>query len=107
MKKILAVAKLEYLEKVKTKTFIISLIITPIIIILFSVLPSILFSEETPKVEVIGVIDTSGVYFKDLVDQLDKYKLADGQNNYVLINHSFKNKNFEELKAASNKNSGE
>jgi ABC-2 type transport system permease protein len=104
MKKILAVAKWEYLEKVKTKTFIISLIITPIIIILFSVLPSILFSEEAPKVEVIGVIDTSGVYFKDLVDQLDKYKLADGQNNYVLINQSLKNKNFEELKAAANEN---
>jgi len=104
MKKILAVAKWEYLEKVKTKTFIISLIITPIIIILFSVLPSILFSEEAPKVEVIGVIDTSGVYFMDLVDQLDKYKLADGQKNYVLINHSFKNKNFEELKADANKN---
>jgi len=51
MKKILAVAKWEYLEKVKTKTFIISLIITPIIIILFSVLPTILFSEEAPKVE--------------------------------------------------------
>jgi ABC-2 type transport system permease protein len=104
MKKILAVAKWEYLEKVKTKTFIISLIITPIIIILFSVLPSILFSEEAPKVEVIGVIDTSEVYFKDLVDQLDKYKLADGQKNYVLINQSLKNKNFEEMKAAANEN---
>jgi ABC-2 type transport system permease protein len=104
MKKIFAVAKWEYLEKVKTKTFIISLIITPIIIILFSVLPSILFSEEAPKVEVIGVIDTSEVYFKDLVDQLDKYKLADGQKNYVLINQSLKNKNFEELKAAANEN---
>lgn len=104
MKKILAVAKWEYLEKLKTKTFIISLIITPIIIILFSVLPSILFSEEAPKVEVIGVIDTSEVYFKDLVDQLDKYKLADGQKNYVLINQSLKNKNFEELKAAANEN---
>jgi len=104
MKKILAVAKWEYLEKVKTKTFIISLIITPIIIILFSVLPTILFSEEAPKVEVIGVIDTSGVYFKDLVDQLNQYILADGQNNYVLINQSLKNKNFEELKAAANEN---
>jgi len=104
MKKIFAVAKWEYLEKVKTKTFIISLIITPIIIILFSVLPTILFSEEAPKVEVIGVIDTSGVYFKDLVEQLDKYKLADGQNNYVLINQSLKNNNFEELKVAANKN---
>lgn len=104
MKKILAVAKWEFLEKVKTKTFIISLIITPMIIILFSVLPTILFSEEAPKVEVIGVIDTSGVYFKDLVEQLDKYKLADGQKNYVFINLSIKDKSFEELKTDANKN---
>lgn len=104
MKKILAIAKWEYLEKIKTKTFIISLIITPVIIILFSILPTILFSEEAPKVEVIGVIDTSGVYFEDLVEQLDKYKLADGQNNYVLINQSLKNKTFEELKADATKN---
>jgi len=104
MKKILAVAKWEYLEKVKTKTFIISLIITPIIIILFSILPSLLFREEAPKVELIGVIDTSGVYFNDLVKELDKYKLEEKQNNYVLINLSFENKNFEELIATANKN---
>jgi len=98
MKKIIAIAQWEYLEKVKTKTFIISLIITPLIIISFSVLPSILFREEDPKVELVGVVDTSGVYFKGLENELGKYKLADGQRNYVLINLYFRNKIFEELK---------
>ena len=86
MKKIIAVARWEYLEKVKTKTFIISLIITPLIIILFSILPSLLFRDEAPKVEVIGVIDTSGIYFHDLVEELSAYTLPDGNRNYILIN---------------------
>lgn len=103
MKKILAVAKWEYLEKVKTKTFIISLIITPIIIISFSILPSILFREEAPNVEVIGLIDTSGVFFNELEYELSQYNLPDGKRNYVLIDLSFKYKNFEELKSAANK----
>ncbi|MDH3268491.1 MAG: ABC transporter permease [Ignavibacteria bacterium] len=103
MKKILAVAKWEYLEKVKTKTFIISLIITPIIIISFSILPSILFKEEAPNVEVIGLIDTSEVYFNEMEYELSQYKLPDGNRNYVLINLSFNSKNFEELKSTANK----
>ncbi len=103
MKKILAVAKWEYIEKVKTKAFIISLIITPIIIISFSILPSILFNEEPPNVEVIGMIDTSEVYFNEVEYELSQYKLPDGNRNYVLINLSLNSKNFEELKSIANK----
>ena len=104
MKKIITIAKWEYLEKVKTKAFIVSLIITPLIIISFSILPSLLFRDEPPEVEIIGVIDTSGVYFQYLEDEFSKYTLPSGNKNYVLINLSFKNKNFEELKSTANKN---
>lgn len=104
MKKILAVAKWEYIEKVKTKTFIISIIITPIIIILFSVVPSLLFRDEAPNVEIIGVIDTTGVYFYDLENEMSNYTLPGGNRNYVLINLSFKDKELKELKATANKN---
>ena len=104
MKKIITIAKWEYLEKVKTKAFIVSLIITPLIIISFSILPSLLFRDEPPEVEIIGVIDTSGVYFQYLEDEFSKYTLPSGNRNYVLINLSFKNKNFEELKSTANKN---
>ncbi len=104
MKKIIAVAKWEYLEKVKTKAFIISLIITPLIIISFSVVPSLLFRDEAPEVETIGVIDTSGIYFKDLVKELSTYTLPDGNRNYILVNLSTKDKSFKQLKLTANKN---
>ena len=98
MRKIISVARWEFLEKVKTKTFIISLIITPLLIISFSVLPSLLFRQETPHVEVIGIIDQSGIYFNKLNEELKKYTLPDGQNNYVLINLTQPNQKIEELK---------
>ena len=101
MKKIIAIARWEFLEKVKTKTFLISLIITPLLIISFSVLPSLLFRQEAPRVEVIGVIDTSGIYFNNLAKELEKYILPDGQNNYVLINLTQHNQDLEELKKIS------
>ena len=101
MKKIIQVARWEFLEKVKTKTFIISLIITPLLIISFSLLPSLLFRQETPRVEVIGIIDTSGIYFNKLKEELKKYTLPDGQNNYVLINLTQPDQNIEELKKMS------
>lgn len=101
MKKIIAIARWEFLEKVKTKTFIISLIITPLLIISFSVLPSLLFRQETPRVEVIGIIDRSGIYFSKLEEELEKYVLPDGQNNYVLINLTQHDQDLEELKKTS------
>ena len=104
IKKIFTIAKWEYLEKVKTKTFIISLIITPLIIILFAILPSLLFRDEEPKVEVIGIIDSSGIYFNQLKEEFDKYKLDDGQNNYVLINLFLTNRKVKELKLIADNN---
>jgi ABC-2 type transport system permease protein len=104
IKKILTIAKWEYLEKVKTKTFIISLIITPLIIILFAILPSLLFRDEAPKVEIIGIIDSSGIYYNQLKEEFEKYKLDDGQNNYVLINLFLTNREVKELKLLADNN---
>ncbi len=104
MKKIIAIAKWEYLEKVKTKTFIVSLIITPIIIILFSIVPSLLFRDEAPRVEQIGIADTSGIYFYELREELAKFHLEDGRENYFFINMSVIKKDFEEMKKIADRN---
>ncbi|MFO7525134.1 MAG: ABC transporter permease [Ignavibacteriaceae bacterium] len=86
MKKTLSIAKWEYLEKIKTKAFIISLIITPAIIILFSIVPSLLASKEDDTTRTIGFLDKSGSYFNDFSDELQNYKLKNDQPNYILIN---------------------
>ena len=104
IKKIITIAKWEYLEKVKTKTFIISLIVTPLLIISFSILPSLLFREESPKVEVIGVIDNTGKYFTGLNEQMGKYELPNGQRNYILVNLVGIKSNLKELTKTADKN---
>lgn len=103
MKKIITISMWEFLEKVKTKTFIISLIITPLLIITVTLLPSLLLREESPKVEVIGIIDTSGIYFNYLEEEFQKYKLPDDQKNYVLVNLNQMNKTYEEKKRIADK----
>jgi len=104
MKKIITISMWEYLEKVKTKAFIISLIVTPLLIIAVTLLPSILLREDSPTVEVIGVFDTSGIYFNYLEEVFQKYELPDGQRNYVLVNLNQTNKTYEELKRTADKN---
>jgi len=102
MKKILSIAKWEFVEKVKTKTFIISLILTPIIIIGFSIVPTLLSTEEDTRTKAIGVLDRAGFYFDSVRDALEKYKLEDGQPNYIVINL-----NKDEYKPDKNKTSAD
>lgn len=87
MTKAITVAKWEYLEKVKTKTFLIGLILMPAIMVLFGVVPSLLASRPDTESKVIGVYDET----QNLVDALDnrlreKFKLPDGQPNYLIRN---------------------
>lgn len=103
MKKILTIAKWEYIEKVKTKAFIISLVITPLIIIAFSVLPTLLSNKEELRTKAIGVVDSSGEYFNKLNKELAQYTIDKGQPNYVLVNMTTGGKTFDELKADADK----
>lgn len=98
MNKTLAIAKWEYLEKVKTKAFIISLIITPAIILLFSILPSMLASKEDDKTKTVGLLDTSNTFFAELAEEIQTYKLDNEQPAYIILNLNKENKPEEELK---------
>ena len=55
--KSLRVAKWEFLERVKTKAFIIGLFMMPTIIGVFTVIPNLLASKADEKMRTIGVID--------------------------------------------------
>jgi ABC-2 type transport system permease protein len=92
MNKIITIAKWEYLEKIKTKIFIISLIITPLIIIMFSILPTLLADKESISTKLIGVVDDSEIYFNQLSFELEKYKIDNARPYYILLNLTDKNK---------------
>ncbi|MCW5897045.1 MAG: ABC transporter permease [Bacteroidetes bacterium] len=84
MNKALVVAKWEYLEKVKSKAFLLGLFITPLIMVGMGVLPGLLASKEDESTKIIGVIDATGELFAPLQERMERYTLSKGQPNYIL-----------------------
>lgn len=84
--KILHIAKWEFVEKVKTKAFIISLVMMPMIMGVFGVLPGLLASKSDEKTKMFGIIDQTGQYVSLLsANIVGKYVLPNGTPNYRLI----------------------
>jgi len=85
MTKALTVAKWEYIEKVRTKTFLIGLILMPLMMVVFGVVPSLLASRPDTDTKSIAVYDETGRFVGPLNERLkEKYKLPDGQPNYAV-----------------------
>jgi ABC-2 type transport system permease protein len=85
MSKALTVARWEYLEKVKSKAFLIGLFLTPVLMIGMGVVPTLLVTQADTRTKIIGVIDPSGVVAVPLADLIaSRYRLADGTPNYIV-----------------------
>ncbi len=86
IKKVLAVARWEFMEKIKTKAFIISLILLPAFMILMTVVPSLIASKPDTTTSKIGIIDRTGRFASALnSDLFDKFKLPNGKPNYLIV----------------------
>lgn len=72
------IARWEYLQKVRSKGFIISLILFPVFILLLGFLPSILVSEGPSSARTIGLIDPSGLYVHEVSRELADQGELDG-----------------------------
>jgi len=85
MTKALAVARWEYLERIKSKAFIVSLFLMPVIMFGVAFLPSVLAKRADTENRTIGVVDQSNGFIEPLSRLLAaRYKLPDGQPNYLL-----------------------
>jgi ABC-2 type transport system permease protein len=85
MSKVLAVARWEYLEKVKSKAFLIGLLLTPLIMIGMGVLPGLLAGQADTSTKVIGVIDQTGELIAPLAKAMEtNYLLENKQPNYAI-----------------------
>ncbi|MEK7262985.1 MAG: ABC transporter permease [Bacteroidota bacterium] len=83
--KMLIVAKREYLENVRSKAFLISLVLTPLIMIAFGLLPSYFASKSNSTPIIIGVVDETHWITEELQSHLNKhYTLAGKQPMYIL-----------------------
>lgn len=85
MKKILAVAKWEYVEKVTKKSFLIGLVLMPVFIFAMAILPTFLMKQPETKSKTFGIIDLTDSLFTPVNGKMmGTYKLPDGQPSYVL-----------------------
>ena len=57
MKKFLAVVKREYVQRVRTKMFIALTVLGPVLLILFAVVPGLLFSLKAGEATRLAIID--------------------------------------------------
>jgi len=70
MKKFLAVVKREYIQRVRSKMFILSTILLPAALSLFGIVPAIIFSIQTPPLRV-AVLDQTGKMYGELKESLE------------------------------------
>jgi len=96
--KSLRIAKWEFLERVKTKAFIIGLFMMPTIIAVFTVIPSLLASKADEKMRTIGVIDETDSLLPYLSQRIAKFKLPDSSANYQLVKITDVDRSREHLK---------
>lgn len=95
--KLLKVAKREYLERVKKKSFVIGTILGPIMMATVVILPGLLF-ELSPETEThFAVVDSTGVLFEDFGKALSD-TLKDGSPMFILRRTLVGSGGFEETK---------
>jgi ABC-2 type transport system permease protein len=78
------VARWEYIEKIKSKAFLISLFLMPMIMLGMGILPGILASRADTESKVIGIIDQSDEVIQPLSKIMEeRFKLPNGEPNYM------------------------
>src|SRR5216684_2175327 len=77
MKKFLAVVKREYIQRVRTKFFVVATILGPVIMASFVVLPMLLASIQTGGPTRLAVVDESGKVYERFRDALNRARGED------------------------------
>jgi ABC-2 type transport system permease protein len=86
MTKAFAVARWEYLEKVKSKAFLIGLFLTPAIMVAMGVLPGFFAAQADNSSRVLAVVAQDGSVAPLLAARMQtSYKLPNGLPNYVMV----------------------
>ncbi|MCB0746952.1 MAG: ABC transporter permease [Ignavibacteriae bacterium] len=88
MSKIITIARWEFFERIKRKSFLLSLIVMPLLILGFSLLPSFLANKGNDFPLPIGVVDFTNKYQKVFADELMMNFLPNHQPAFFSFNLS-------------------
>ena len=106
MKKFLAVVKREYIQRVRTKMFIVSTVLLPAVMSLFGVVPAIILSINTGSPMRVAVVDQTGRMYVQLNQALFNETGQEGNtnqqrragSNFVLEEVNTSNQSLEEIR---------
>ncbi|MFN2455990.1 MAG: ABC transporter permease [Pyrinomonadaceae bacterium] len=70
MRKLLAIIKREYLQRVRTKMFIVATLLGPVMVVVFAVVPGILFGLKAGDATRLAIVDESGKLSARIADAL-------------------------------------
>ncbi|MFH2050747.1 MAG: ABC transporter permease [bacterium] len=86
MSKFWVIFKREYAQVVKKKSFIIGIILTPVLMAAFSIIPAMLASKKSSDTELLAIIDQSQYNIGEkFTTDLEEYKLDDDTTDYYRV----------------------
>lgn len=86
MKKAVKIARFEFVEKARTKAFIVFVMLFPIVIGLVSIGPVILLKQEPQSKPIpIGILDLTESFNGEIIRSLGSYKASDGKGKYIIL----------------------
>lgn len=88
-KRTIQIARWEYLQKVRAKSFLVGLLLLPLIMAVSIIVPGALAEKEPESTVMIGLVDESGTLYAPLKSYLETHeRLESGHPMYVIGNYS-------------------
>jgi len=97
MRKLIKIAKREYLDRVRRKSFFIGTILGPVFMAAFIVVPGLLVGLSSGKQVTLAVVDRSDSVFNELKATLDD-TLKDGRSMFILKKHEVSGMDIESVR---------
>lgn len=86
MRNIITVAKWEFLTRLKSKLFLISSVLFPLLMVGFMILPSLIMTKVDTESRLIGIVDSTDYLAEKIKHNLtEDYKLNNGKQKYQVM----------------------
>ena len=81
MRKFLAVVKREYVQRVRTKFFVVATILGPALMVLFTIVPALMFSIKAGGPTRLAIVDETGKMYARVVSEINGREDFDGDES--------------------------
>lgn len=91
MEKIWSIAKWEFLERLKNRLFLITLVTAPLLVVAVGAAAGLMTETNLSYTKVVGVKISASQYFKYIADELESYSTEDDQPAFLAVSVAYDN----------------